>query len=396
MKFLDSYTVLIVEDEVNVRESLAYLLRTYGADVQSTCNGIEALNFLSQKSNVKVDLIITDIEMPFLNGVELLKKLHKLNLYVPTIVITGYGEKSLVQKLLRIGCEDFLDKPFSKKELKDCLLRTVEKIEKQPSALKIYSDDSLKDKLDTLNRKVDNINDAHKSITNYDSNKYKSVKIWNSSIEELGGDCFFIHEDSNFIYAVIADVAGHDMGASYYTIIVKTVFHQVNSKEFTPIEFIKELEGLLPEIDDSKRMICVMCLRYEKVNHKLSVCSAGVPPLICTSSDCKSLVVPNYIHPPLGIYPLSDIFQEEFSLEDFDKMFLFSDGILNSTKLHRIQEKDSLIGHNLLVNWIYEKLEEGIESTINHIKKNTLRYCRHKQNDDILIVGVDLKEDQNV
>lgn len=106
--------VLIAEDEFQTRYSLTLILKRAGFKVTAAENGEEALALVAKalETGSTFDLLITDILMPRMTGVELLDALIDRSWQLPTLVITGYGDKDTVIELLRRDCADFLDKPF--------------------------------------------------------------------------------------------------------------------------------------------------------------------------------------------------------------------------------------------------------------------------------------------
>ena len=106
---LFNHSVLIVEDDPDIREVLANLVMDLTLEVYEAKNGLEAKNFLKTKH---IDLIITDIKMPELDGLTLLEDMRKANQSAVAIVITGYGSREDVKRALIAGCYDFIDKPF--------------------------------------------------------------------------------------------------------------------------------------------------------------------------------------------------------------------------------------------------------------------------------------------
>ena len=110
---------LVVDDEPNMRNSLAFILETANYQVTTAAEGGEALEkILAARENGRpVDLLITDIRLPGLTGLQLIDELNYLKIKIPVLVITAYGNRSLLLELMRIGCADYLDKPFDYKEL---------------------------------------------------------------------------------------------------------------------------------------------------------------------------------------------------------------------------------------------------------------------------------------
>ncbi len=115
--------ILLAEDEKQLSMGITLALRSEGYEVTETNNGIDALHAIldSKIAGSPYDMLLCDIQMPKMTGEDLLEKLKKIQATLPTLVISGYGEKELIVRLLRAGCKDFIDKPF----LPDDLCRKV-------------------------------------------------------------------------------------------------------------------------------------------------------------------------------------------------------------------------------------------------------------------------------
>ena len=128
---MPSPKILIADDEPSIRRALSYVFRKNQFDVLEARNGEEALAILSEveKSGGTVDLIITDIQMPKMTGLQLMDKLIEAKNHIPVMAITGYGDKRLLIELLRRGCNEYIDKPFEELDVleraRDLLKRTT-------------------------------------------------------------------------------------------------------------------------------------------------------------------------------------------------------------------------------------------------------------------------------
>ena len=105
----DQAVVHVIDDDEAVRQSLAFLLGTAGIEVQTYDS---AVAFLKVAAEVKPGCVITDVRMPELSGIDLLRRLKELKLELPVIVITGHGDVPLAVEAMKIGAADFLEKPF--------------------------------------------------------------------------------------------------------------------------------------------------------------------------------------------------------------------------------------------------------------------------------------------
>jgi two-component system, LuxR family, response regulator FixJ len=102
-------TVHVIDDDEALRDSLTFLLRTARLDVQSYPS---ATAFLEALPEANLNCVITDVRMPGMSGIELLRRLRERKISVPVIVITGHGDIPLAVEAMRIGAVDFLEKPF--------------------------------------------------------------------------------------------------------------------------------------------------------------------------------------------------------------------------------------------------------------------------------------------
>jgi two-component system response regulator FixJ len=110
----DKGIVHVIDDDEAMRESLSFLLGAVGIEVQ-TYESAEA--FLKVAPAAKAGCVITDVRMPGLSGIELLRRLRELKLGIPVVVITGHGDVPLAVEAMKIGAADFLEKPFDDEAL---------------------------------------------------------------------------------------------------------------------------------------------------------------------------------------------------------------------------------------------------------------------------------------
>ena len=115
--------ILIADDEQNTLMTMQFILEVADYRVTTADNGREALDkiLLSSDTSSPVDLLITDIQMPGLTGLELMGELNRLKMDVPFLAITGYGDKELIAELTKSGCDKHLDKPIDEEELVECV-----------------------------------------------------------------------------------------------------------------------------------------------------------------------------------------------------------------------------------------------------------------------------------
>jgi two-component system, LuxR family, response regulator FixJ len=101
--------VHVIDDDEAVRESIDFLLRSAGLSVRTYDS---AASFLDAAPTIAAGCIITDVRMPGLSGIDLLRRLQEMRIGLPVIVITGHGDVPLAVEAMKCGAIDFLEKPF--------------------------------------------------------------------------------------------------------------------------------------------------------------------------------------------------------------------------------------------------------------------------------------------
>lgn len=106
--------IYVIDDDDAVRQSLEFLLKTAGISVR----GFESAKaFLEILPGLKSGCIVTDVRMPDITGIDLLRKVKESGIDIPVIVITGHGDISLAVEAMKMGAVDFLEKPFDDDQL---------------------------------------------------------------------------------------------------------------------------------------------------------------------------------------------------------------------------------------------------------------------------------------
>ena len=126
--------VHVIDDDEAIRQSLAFLLQAAKLEVKTYAS---AMAFLDALPDAASGCVITDVRMPGMSGVDLLRRLKELKISVPVIVITGHGDVALAVEALKVGAVDFLEKPFDD----DVLLASVQSaLKRQDGETKRHSE----------------------------------------------------------------------------------------------------------------------------------------------------------------------------------------------------------------------------------------------------------------
>jgi PAS domain S-box-containing protein len=217
--------LLLVDDEPDILRVLSMSLKADGYDVKTASSGKDALTVFSQE---KPDIVITDIKMPGMNGIEVLREVKKIDEETEVIIITGHGDIDAAIEALKYGASDFINKPVRDEALSIALNRAHEKIDIK-NQLKEYTV-GLEHKVAEATREV-------RRKSNFQS------KLITSSYEGI------VATDKNM------DVVIYNPGAeAIFGFPVSDVIEKMNLLELLP-QNIAHLFETVMEADDEKKEI---------------------------------------------------------------------------------------------------------------------------------------------
>jgi FixJ family two-component response regulator len=119
---INKQNIFFVDDEPTVRKAVAMTLERLGYNVTCFANAADCLEKLQ---NQNCDLLITDVKMPGMDGIELVQKAKHLAPWLPIIIVTGYGDIPMAIRAVKAGALEFIEKPLKSKTLADIINTTL-------------------------------------------------------------------------------------------------------------------------------------------------------------------------------------------------------------------------------------------------------------------------------
>lgn len=174
--------ILVVDDDKNVRLSFAASFDEYKVVLAE--NGQEALEILKRPHNI--DLIVVDMMMPGLTGIELIKEIKKINPQQKVVLLTGYSSKDVAIEALRSDADEYIEKPFDVKRIKE----TFNRLLSEKNELKEAGMDNGESKVVQAQRFI--TRNSNKSVTLRDISKeiFLSPKYFSRMFKEKTGKGF--------------------------------------------------------------------------------------------------------------------------------------------------------------------------------------------------------------
>ena len=118
----DTHNLLIVDDEAVIREGMRRILSTDGYHVETSASGRPAIEKIQEQD---FDVVITDLKMPGMDGIEVLKTIKILQPEVPVIIITGYSTVDTAVDAMKNGAFDYIAKPFTSDLILDKVRKAI-------------------------------------------------------------------------------------------------------------------------------------------------------------------------------------------------------------------------------------------------------------------------------
>lgn len=131
---MDKLTLLCVEDDLEALEDIVYLLKRYFTKIYTAVDGKEALDsYYEHKPNI----ILLDINIPKLNGIQVATKIRKGDELVPIIFLTAHSEKDKLLKAIDLQVSSYIIKPFKIDELKEIIFKVIKKVNIEDNRLEL-------------------------------------------------------------------------------------------------------------------------------------------------------------------------------------------------------------------------------------------------------------------
>lgn len=317
--------ILIVDSNIDMKGLYEYKLKNKYNMIFST-DGLEALKIV--ETHTDVDVIVTDVSIPNISGIELVEKIKKIDPLKKSIIISFYGDLDNIRMAMNAGAYDFIIKPIDFFDLEKTINNAIESVgkEKQSSENKL--------KLLKISEEIDSTAALQKSILPDNNFKYKKVEIYarNDPANEVGGDFYdFFKIDESHVGVVMADVSGKNLSAAMFMSMAKLLLKSFGKFIIDPKKCM-DLFNMSISVDNLSGMF-VTCFYgvIDMDDNKLRFVNAGhLPPIIINEKrgieklQCDSGL-------PIGVMEDMKYILEEYEIKVGDKILLHTDGVVEAT-----------------------------------------------------------------
>lgn len=377
--------ILVVDDEPDIelliKQKFAKHLKSKELEFIFASNGFEALKTLHQDQ--EINIILTDINMPEMDGLALLSHLPELKRNFKAIIISAYGDMSNIRKAMNRGACDFITKPIDFKDLEITIFNAIEQY------LTLSKAQEAQSRLSDIEKELTIAHSIQQSITPHHFNPYPDnhhFEILGTMIsaKQVGGDFFdFFPLSDGRLGFVIADVSGKGIPAALFMAMSRSTLRTIAQKSASAKDCLAETNRILC-IDNDTCMFVTAFYGILDVNTGEVECSnAGHPPPYLINKDGNVVTeVASYEGTPLGVSENAEYISHRFTLKKDEYFLLYTDGITEAFNMQK-EAYSNIRFKECLKKWPNEQLS----SLIQHILDDVLEFTKTPApSDDITLL----------
>lgn len=326
------HNILVVDDEpdleILITQRFRQRIRGNELSFQFAGNGEEALAKLQSGANM--DVVLTDINMPVMDGLTLLSRLREAHPLLRPVIVSAYGDMSNIRTALNRGAFDFVTKPIDFADLEITLDKAI-----GDSMLRKQAAHD-RDRLLVIHRELELARAIQESLVPCDFPQDSRYQLHGcmTPATQVGGDFFdFFALDARRLAFAIGDVSGKGFGAAMYMAVSRTVLRVAAGKGLAPHECMREVNRFLCS-ERRGTLVFLTCFYgiLDIENGRLQYTRAGHnPPYTIVGGEATGSSAVQTLDAagglPLGIVELADYETAELQLEPGDSILLFTDGL---------------------------------------------------------------------
>lgn len=382
--------LLVVDDEPDleslIRQKFRKKIREGNYDIVFAGNGQQALDVLDQDDGI--DVILTDINMPVMDGLTLLARLAERDGLFKAVVISAYGDLDNIRTAMNRGAFDFITKPIDFADLEITIEKTISEVHKLKQGLEATRNlIAVQHELQVASRIQESI--LPKIFPPFPDRHEIEVFASMTPARQVGGDFydfFFIGEDR--LAFVIGDVSGKGVPAALFMAVCRTLIKATALHNDCPDACLNYVNQLLCDDNASDLFVTVFYGVLNTRTGEVTYSNAGHnPPYWVHNNDTPPTPLQNQGGIVLGVMPNTTYIKSTLTLAPGECLFLYTDGVTEAMDKDRHLFCDTRLEEHLGAACALP-LEEMALGLARVIEAFTVNYPQH---DDITMLAVRYK-----
>ena len=332
------HRILVVDDEPDLEVLMQQRMRRHIKSGEYTfvfaMDGVDALKVLNEDADI--DMVVSDINMPRMDGLTLLEQIPGVNPNVRAIIVSAYGDMKNIRTAMNRGAFDFVTKPIDFEDLRITIDRTLQHLTMWRDAL------SSRDRLVVLQNELNTASKMQQSILPMEFPQGDDYHIHGhmEPAQDVGGDFYDVMQlGGGKVGLAIADVSGKGIPAALFMMSSRTSLKGAAIGHLEPGDVLEEVNNLLLENNDALMFLTVFYAIYEPATGILTYANAGHCPPLLVHADGKQEELPPSQGCLLGIMPDLKFKQCSIGLLPGDTLIMYTDGVTEANN-----DKSELFG----------------------------------------------------
>ena len=326
------FHILVVDDEPDleplIKQRMRPHIRSGKYSFHFAGNGAEALKVLSEDD--RIDMVVTDINMPEMDGLSLLSQIPKVDPDIKSIVVSAYGDMGNIRTAMNRGAFDFVTKPLDFKDFEVTIERTQAHIAQWKEALQS------RDRLIALQNQLDLANGMQQAIlpVDFPSGRDFDVHGIMAPAQNVGGDFFdVVILEHGRIGLAVADVSDKGIPAALFMMSSRTLLKGAAIGQGDPDKVLTEVNNILHEDNRNDMFVTVLYVVYNPETGSITFANGGHCAALVVRTDGSSTELPGTDGIALGIAEDYEYAQKEAVLEPGETLIMYSDGVSEATNV---------------------------------------------------------------
>ena len=363
--------ILIVDDEADVEtlitQKFRRKVRRSQWELTFSRNGEEALNAL--QNNPEIDIVLSDINMPKMDGLTLLQKIREEKLDLRTIMVSAYSDIENIRTAMNNGAFDFITKPINFQDMEITIERSFDNLKETREALRSRDDLLILKKELNLAHKIQQ-SILPKEFDLHPSCQSKAIMV---PAKEVGGDFYdIIKLDSKHVALVVGDVSGKGVPAALFAMVNQTLLRSTSSALIRSTgKLITQVNQRCSKNNDNCMFITLFYGILNTETGELVYTNAGHLPPLLIHSDGSNEELPLTGGLPLGIVEDEEFAEKNITLRPDDTLFVYTDGITEA-----INSQGEEFGTSRLVEELTSQASKDLPSLNDYIYNQVLKFSQ--------------------
>lgn len=376
--------ILVVDDEPDlellIRQKFRKEIKEGRYNFEFANNGVNALEKINADN--QIELVLTDINMPEMDGLTLLSKIKEMNNpLLHSVIVSAYGDIFNIRTAMNGGAFDFVIKPIDLKDLEITITKALDNLETFKKALRS------RDELIAVRKELEEARALQLSMLpeSIPQTNDLEIAVYMDTASEVGGDYydFSIKKDGSLNIA-IGDATGHGMKAGIMVSIMKALFIS-DSVDIDINEFFESSNHTIKSLQLGRMMMAFAMLNYK--DNQIRFINSGMPPLMIFNNSSKKVEEISINNMPLGAMRSAEYEVKELNINKGDTILLLSDGLPEMQNV-----SGEMFGYGRIKELFETNISKSPEEIISILKSEGSHWSnRIDHDDDVTFVIIRIK-----